>query len=101
MVLMKNHTIRPALDALPSLESGDLSRFEGEGGRTPPPVLKPVGVPKRSRRLKGNELVTRGDFVANEQRGFEPWEGPTGFRADAFMKPVYRRWGGVVEAIRL
>jgi len=51
--------------------------------------LKP-GVPKRFRRLKRNELVSLGDFVTNEHRRFEPWEGPGGFRADAFVKPIYR-----------
>lgn len=50
-----------------------------------------AGIPKRFRRLKWNELVSHGDFVADEQRGFEPWEGPSGFRADSFMKPIYRQ----------
>jgi hypothetical protein len=50
-----------------------------------------AGVPKRLRRLKWNEVVSRGDFVANEHRGFELWEGPSGFRANAFVKPIYRR----------
>lgn len=49
-----------------------------------------VGVPKRIRRLKWNEVVCRGDFVVDEHQGFEPWEGPSGFRADAFVKPIYR-----------
>jgi hypothetical protein len=49
-----------------------------------------AGVPKRFRRLKWNELVTLGDFVTDEHRKFEPWEGPSGFRADAFVKPIYR-----------
>jgi hypothetical protein len=31
--------------------------------------------PKRFRRLKRNELVSRGDFVADETRRFEPWDG--------------------------
>jgi hypothetical protein len=48
-------------------------------------------VPKRFRRLKWHELVSAGDFIADEQRGFEPWEGPNGFRANAFVKPIYRR----------
>jgi hypothetical protein len=82
--------IRPAVDAAPLVEPGDLSRFEGEGGPAAP-SLERVAVPKRLRRLKRNELVTRGDFVADEQRGFEPWEGPSGFRADSFVKPIYRR----------
>lgn len=50
-----------------------------------------AGVPKRFRRLKWNELVSHGDFVADEHRGFEPWEGPSGFRADSFVKPIYRQ----------
>ena len=48
-------------------------------------------VPKRFRRLKWNEVVCRGDFVADERLGLEPWEGPGGFRADAFVKTIYRR----------
>ena len=51
-------------------------------------------IPKRLRRLKWDELVSVGDFVADERRGFEPWEGPNGFRANAFIKPVYRRTEG-------
>ena len=43
------------------------------------------------RRLKWNELVRRGDFVPAADNGFEPWEGPAGFRADAFVKQIYRR----------
>ncbi len=43
------------------------------------------------RRLKWNELVSRGDFVMDEHQDFEPWEGPSGFRADSFWKPIYRR----------
>jgi hypothetical protein len=50
-----------------------------------------TSVLERFRRLKWNELVRLGDFVADEHRGFEPWEGPGGFRADAFVKPTYRR----------
>lgn len=47
--------------------------------------------PESLRPLKWNELVRCGDFVANEQQGFEPWVGPGGFRADAFVKQIYRR----------
>jgi hypothetical protein len=43
------------------------------------------------RPLKWNERVQRGDFVADGRQGFEPWEGPSGFRADAFVKTIYRR----------
>jgi hypothetical protein len=56
-----------------------------------PGASEKAGVPKRFRRLKWNELVSLGDFVADEHRRFEPWEGPSGFRADAFVKPIYRR----------
>jgi hypothetical protein len=43
------------------------------------------------RPLKWNERVQRGDFVTDGRQGFEPWEGPGGFRADAFVKTIYRR----------
>jgi hypothetical protein len=49
------------------------------------------GVLERFRRLKWDELVRHGDFVANEGRKLELWEGPNGFRADACVKPIYRR----------
>jgi hypothetical protein len=26
----------------------------------------------------------------NEENGIELWEGPSGFRADSFVKPIYR-----------
>lgn len=45
------------------------------------------------RRLRSDELVSLGDFVGDAQRGFELWEGPNGFRADAFIQPIYRRDG--------
>jgi hypothetical protein len=48
---------------------------------------------KHLRLLKWNELVLRGDFVENGRDGFEPWVGPGGFRADAFVKQIYRRLG--------
>jgi hypothetical protein len=50
-----------------------------------------AGLPKRIRRLKWNELVRFGDLVAVDRQGFQPWEGPSGFRADAFVKPIYRQ----------
>ena len=64
--------------------------------QTPPPVNQseaaaPADVPQHFRRLKPGEVVGRGDFVANEQRGLEPWEGPGGFHAGAFVRPIYRR----------
>lgn len=50
-----------------------------------------AAVPERLRPLKWNELVRRGDFVAAGGQGFELWEGPSGFRADAFVKQIFRR----------
>lgn len=46
--------------------------------------------PEHFRRLQGDELVSRGDFVENEQQRLVAWEGPTGFRASSFNRPVYR-----------
>lgn len=43
------------------------------------------------RRLEWDELVRKGDFVTDSHDGFEPWDGPSGFRADAFVKQIYRR----------
>jgi hypothetical protein len=56
-----------------------------------PPASDARAVVKHFRRLKMNELVGRGDFIADPHLGFKPWEGPTGFRADSFVKPIYRR----------
>ncbi len=47
--------------------------------------------PNCLRPLKWNELVRRGDFVEDGRSGFEPWVGPIGFRADAFIKTIYRK----------
>jgi hypothetical protein len=54
------------------------------------PAAIPIGA-ESLRPLKWNELVCRGDFVEAGRQGFEPWEGPSGFRADAFVKRIYRR----------
>jgi hypothetical protein len=56
-----------------------------------PEVAASDGASKQFRRLEANELVSRGDFVADPHSGFESWEGPTGFRADSFVKPIYRK----------
>ncbi|MGD0253118.1 MAG: hypothetical protein ABSC01_10535 [Verrucomicrobiota bacterium] len=56
-----------------------------------PEAFPGAGVPERFRRLKWNEVVCHGDFVANERLGLEPWEGPGGFQAATFVKPIYRR----------
>ncbi len=41
------------------------------------------------RRVKSDEVVRQGDFVV-AGNGFEPWEGPSGFRANSFLKPIFR-----------
>ena len=51
------------------------------------------------RKLAWNELVRKGDFVADGYDGFEQWEGPSGFRADAFVKATYRR--GIVKVAKV
>jgi hypothetical protein len=56
------------------------------------PSVVPI-VPAGLRPLKWNEMVRRGDFVDDGRKGFEPWVGPGGFRADAFVKQIYRRMG--------
>jgi hypothetical protein len=43
-----------------------------------------ASVPERFRRLKRNEVVWSGDFVADERLGFELWEAPDVFRAGSF-----------------
>ena len=69
-----------------SLFVPDRDRMESEG--KPSSII--TGDPGRFRRLGGDELVSRGDFVENEQRQLTQWEGPTGFRASSFVHPVYR-----------
>jgi hypothetical protein len=54
-------------------------------------ALAPAVTVKHLRPLKWNELVRLGDFVRNSQQGFELWDGPRGFRADAFVNQIYRR----------
>jgi hypothetical protein len=49
-----------------------------------------TSVSKRFRRLEWNEVVWHGDFVADECLGLQPWEGPGGFRAGTFARPIYR-----------
>ena len=49
-----------------------------------------ASIPEALRLLKGNEIVRPGDFVGDGRNGFEPWVGPRGFRAAAFVKQVYR-----------
>ena len=60
-----------------------------------------AGIPKDFRRLQSHEIVTHGDFVVDEQGGFGLWEGPSGFRADSFVKAIYRRGEGRLSAITI
>jgi hypothetical protein len=53
---------------------------------------------KRFRRLASDEMVVRGDFVADGRQKFQLWEGPTGFRADSFFKPMYRQHENRIRA---
>ena len=48
-------------------------------------------VPSHFRRLKWNEVVWTGDFVADERLELHSWEGPSGFRAGSFTRPIYRQ----------
>lgn len=59
----------------------------------------PAQIAASFRRLAWNELVRRGDFIEDGRQGFEPWEGPSGFRADAFVKQIYRRLKSVPAGI--
>jgi len=69
-----------------------MSGIKAWGGRSAgSEALPSARVPERFRRLKWNEVVYRGDFVVDERLGLELWEGPGGFQADTFVKPIYRR----------
>ncbi len=50
-----------------------------------------ASVPERFRRLKWNEAVWSGDFVADERLGLQLWEGPGVFRPGSFARPIYRK----------
>jgi len=54
-------------------------------------VDAPDHLAKQFRRLKADELVSQGDFVADGRSGFKLWEGLSGFRADSFVKTIYRK----------
>ena len=78
-------------------DSGEPLPMKGQSGRSPklPEWQSEVvmsldgrsGV--RFRRVKSHELVIPGDYIKDGAR-YEPWEGPRGFRAASFCKPVYR-----------
>ena len=52
-------------------------------------------LPARLRRLKPSERVRHGDFVQDENQELMPWQGPGGFRADAFVNQIYRPFATV------
>lgn len=60
-------------------------------GKRAPLKIAPASGPENFRRLKWNEQVRRGDFVEDGKQGFELWAGMVGFRADTFVKTIYRR----------
>lgn len=63
-----------------------------EPDSNPQPITAPkVEGPEHFRRLKWDEQVRRGDFVEDGKQGFELWAGMVGFRADTFVKTIYRR----------
>jgi len=81
-------------------EAASTKSSEGRADRSPMKTPR-FRNSKHLRLLKGDELVLHGDFIANGNNDFEPWEGPGGFRADAFLKPVYRRGrGGPALAVK-
>jgi hypothetical protein len=53
---------------------------------------------KRSdfRRLRANELVWSSDYVLDARLGLRLWDGPGGFQARTFTKPVYRKRGASI-----
>jgi hypothetical protein len=62
-------------------------------------IIAPAVGSKEFRRLKWHELVSRGDCLMDESRVFAEWDGPFGFRASSFIKPVYREIKGRALAI--
>jgi hypothetical protein len=77
--------LKPDTEVVPDMKSNYMTSDLKAGTTTL------AEVPNNFRRLRWDELVARGDWVVDGQRGFEPWEGPGGFRADAFLNPIYRK----------
>ena len=48
------------------------------------------------RRLRANELVWSSDYLMDTQLGMQLWDGPGGFQAGTFTKPVYRKRGASI-----
>jgi hypothetical protein len=62
------------------------------------PINQPTGEAEPSgqiepqfRVLKWNERVLRSDFIKDDNLGYQPWTGITGFQADSFTKTIYRK----------
>jgi len=65
---------------------------------SPAPNLEPIA-PNQLRRLKWNEVAVTGDYIANGQKGYEPWHGPAGFQAGSFVKAIFRPKGKVLATV--
>ena len=84
-VLKRQNQLTHEVSSKPGLEmssGGVTSRSEQS--------LPVADIPQHLRRLRWDEVVGRGDFVANDRREFDRWDGPTGFRADAYVRRFYR-----------
>jgi len=49
------------------------------------------------RRLRANELVWSSDYLLDGRLGLQLWDGPGGFQARTFTKPVYRMRAATVS----
>lgn len=56
----------------------------------PTPPFAPITA-ANLRLLKWNEVAVAGDFTTDGGQGFELWDGPSGFQAGSFVRPIYRR----------
>ncbi len=77
------------LDQVSSAEVGSCTPEPAQEVGEPGEEGKPR-ISERFRLLEWNEVVSHGDFVADEDFELKPWEGPSGFRADAFVRQIYR-----------
>ncbi len=82
--------MQPALESTSHRERTAQAAPGPVGGTDHPELQVEAGVPEGFRRLRWNEVVCLGDFVMDAHHGFQLWDGPRGFRADAFVKPTYR-----------
>ena len=69
----------------------DLDSCETKGAASHFDTSASTEAPNHFRLVKSKEIVVAGDFILNKNHEFELWEGPSGFRADSFVMPVYRQ----------